>query len=93
MEFEVTWIRATRIWWAYLWRGLVGAVVMSLVGGLVGGLLGYIMTSLGAKASTIQLVALPIGVILGIGVSILAVKQVLGKDFGEFRLLLVSKER
>ena len=92
MEIEVTWARATRIWWAYLSRSIVGAVVMSLTGGLVGGLLGYLMSSFGAKTSTVQLVALPIGVILGVGMSILVVKLVLGKDFGEFRLLLVSKE-
>ena len=91
MELEVTWARATRIWWAYLWRSIVGAVVMSLIGGLVGGLLGYMMSSFGAKTSTVQWVALPIGVILGVGMSILVVKRVLGKDFGEFRLLLVSK--
>ncbi len=93
MELEVTWARATRIWWAVLWRNLVGAIVMALIGGLIGGLLGYIMGSFGAKTATIQMVAIPIGVILGIGISILAVKLVIGKDFGDYRLLLVAKER
>lgn len=92
MELKVTWAGAARICWAVPWRNRVGAIVMMLVGGLIGGVLGYIMGSFGAKTATIQMVAISNGVILGIGISILAVKLILGKDFGEHHLLLVSKE-
>lgn len=91
MELEVTWARAARIWWAVLWRNMLGAIVMALIGGLIGGLLGFVMGSFGAKTTTIQLIAVPIGAILGLGISIFAVKLVIGKDFGDYRLLLVAK--
>lgn len=92
MELEVTWGRAARVWWAYMWRNLIAIIGVVLLGALIGGILGVIMAMAGASKETIQMVAAPIGWLLGLLISIVPMKMILGKDFGEFRLVLVRKE-
>lgn len=90
MELEVTWKRATKVWWSYLWRNILAIIGAILIGGLVGGIFGFILGMVGTSQETIQLVVAPIGFIIGIGISIVPIKMILGKDFGDFRLVLVE---
>ena len=92
MELEVTGGRAIRVWWAYLWRNILAVIVAMFVGGLLGGVLGLIMGALGASERMIQVVGAPIGFVIGMVISIVPIKMILGKDFGEFRLVLLAKE-
>jgi hypothetical protein len=92
MELEVTWGRAIRVWWSYLWRNLIAVAAALVIGGVIGGVLGFIMGAAGVPIKTIQIVTIPIGFILGLGISVIPMKMILGKDFGEFRLLLVPKQ-
>jgi ABC-type glycerol-3-phosphate transport system permease component len=92
MEMEITWARATRVWWSYLWRSLLMAVGGFIGGAVVGGIIGFAMALAGASVTTIQFVTAPIGLLLGLGLSIIPVKLILGKNFGEFRLVLVSTQ-
>lgn len=91
MELEITWGRVVRIWWAYCWRNLIAIIVAMLVGAVIGGIFGFILGAAGASATTIKIVVMPIGAILGLVISIFPMKMILGKDFGEFRLVLVQK--
>ena len=91
MELEVTWKRATKVWWSYFWRSIFAIIGAMIIGGFVGGIYGYILGMLGASAETVQLVVAPIGFIIGIGISIVPIKMILGKDFGDFRLVLIEK--
>jgi hypothetical protein len=90
MELEVTWPRLLRVWWAYFWRSLVAIVVAMVLGAIVGGILGAIMGVMGVSIQTIQLVTAPLGAILGLVISVFPMKMILGKSFGEFRLVLVQ---
>ncbi len=90
MELEITWKRATKVWWSYLWRNLLAIIAAMIIGGLIGGILGFILGMLGASKEIVQLVVAPIGLIIGIGISIAPIKMILGKDFGEFRLVLIK---
>jgi len=92
MELEITWNRAVRVWWSYLWRNLIAIVVAMLVGGLVGFIGGLVMGALGASIETVQFVTAPMGAIIGLLISIVPMKMILGKDFGEFRLVLLKKD-
>ena len=92
MEMEVTWGRAAMVWWAYIWRLLLCAVASSLLGAVAGGIIGLVMGLLRAPREAILFVSLPIGLMIGTLSSIVPMKLILGKDFGEFRLLLVSKQ-
>ena len=91
MELEVTWKRATKVWWSYFWRSILAIIGAMIIGGFVGGIYGYILGMLGASADTVQLFVAPIGFIIGIGISIVPIKMILGKDFGDFRLVLIEK--
>ncbi|MBM3163594.1 MAG: hypothetical protein FJZ79_09890 [Chlorobi bacterium] len=92
MELEITWKRAVRVWWSYLWRNLTAIVVAMIIGMIFGFIIGFIMGAMGFPILTIQLVTAPLGFVIGLGISIVPMKMILGKDFGEFRLVLLAKQ-
>ena len=87
-ELQVTWGRAVRIWWAYIWTNLIAIVVVMVVGFVAGLVLGFILRMAGVPLSTITLVTALIGAVMGLAISVVPIKMILGKDFGEFRLVL-----
>ena len=93
MELEVTWGRATQVWFAYFWRNLLFLVIGLAVGGLLGFLLGVLWKALGVPDATGQNISMVIGAIVGLAISIIPIRMILGKDFGEFRLVLLAKDR
>ena len=90
MELEVTWGRATRVWWAYLWRNLIAIVLASILGVILGAVLGFVLGAAGVAPGVIGRFTFLIGAVVGIGVSVVPIRLILGKDFGEFRLVLLS---
>ena len=92
MELEITWKRAIRVWWSYLWRNLITIVVALIAGMILGFIIGFIMGAMGFPILAIQLVTAPLGFIIGLAASVIPLKMILGKDFGEFRLVLLAKE-
>lgn len=92
MELEITWKRAARVWWSYLWRNLLAVLGAMVIGGLMGGAIGLAMGIAGASPTTVKIVTTPIGALLGLLISIVPVRLILGKDFGEFRLVLVAND-
>lgn len=93
MELEVTWGRAVRVWWSFLWRNLIAILAAMLIGAIVGAILGFILGAAGVPVATIKMIGMPIGALIGLAISIVPVKLILGLDYGEFRLVLVSKQR
>lgn len=93
MELEITWKRCFRIWWSYVWRNLIAVVVSMIAGGMLGFVLGLILGIAGFSVETIKIVVTPIGFVLGLLISVVPMKMILGKDFGEFRLVLIEKSR
>jgi ABC-type glycerol-3-phosphate transport system permease component len=93
MELEITWGRVTRVWWAFLWRSLIASIIAMIIGGIFGGIVGYTIAATGGAITTINIIIMSIGGIIGLGVSIIPMKMILGKDFGEFRLALVPKSQ
>ncbi|MBX2821191.1 MAG: hypothetical protein KTR29_15960 [Rhodothermaceae bacterium] len=100
-EVEVTNARVLRVWWEYLWRTILVTIGSMVVAGLVGGIIGFglgiFMTMGGYQQDEIQAVARPVGMVLGgvIGLvfSIIPMKLILGKSFGDFRLVLVKNSK
>ena len=80
MELEVTWKRTTKGWWSYLWRNLIAIVVTMILGAIIGAVLGFILGSLGVANQTIQMICAPIGMILGLSISIIPMKLILNKN-------------
>lgn len=92
MELEVTWGRALRVWWAFFWRNLVGIVIAVLLSAVIGALLNVVLSAAGVSPETVSRVAMPFGVMLGIAASVVPIKLILGRGFGDFRLVLVSRQ-
>ena len=64
-----------------------------LIGAIVGGILGGILGAMGTSITTVQYIVAPIGFVIGLAVCIIPLKLILGRDFGEFRLVLVKNEQ
>ena len=92
MELDVTWQRAVKVWWAYLWRNLLAMIAAIILGGIVGFVIGVVLGAAGVAPNTVQLITAPIGGVIGLLISIIPIKMILGKDFGEFWLVLSSNE-
>ena len=92
-EMEVTFGRTLRVWWAFTWRSLVLSILLgAVVGFLVGLVIGVAGPQLGIYDTTgaIRSVAQILGLVVGVLVSIWAMKESLSKrDFGGFRLVMV----
>ncbi|MGO1233694.1 MAG: hypothetical protein ACTMHG_08240 [Marinobacter sp.] len=93
MELEVTWKRAAKVWWSYLWRSIIAIIVATVLGGIVGFIIGFVLGAMGVSTQTIQFITAPIGMIIGLLISIVPIKMILGKDFGEFRLVLLQTSK
>jgi hypothetical protein len=92
MELDITWDRVVRVWWALLWRNLIAVVAAVLIGSVIGGIIGVILGMAGVPVGTIRIIVMPIGIIIGFAVSIVPLKMILGKDFGDFRLVPAPKQ-
>jgi hypothetical protein len=87
---EVSWGRATKVWWSLLWRALLFGV---LAGGAVGFVIGFILGAAGTPAQVITAVTTWAGVLIGIPVGIWVVRTVLRKSWSDFRIALVSARK
>jgi hypothetical protein len=92
MELEVTWGRTIKVWWAYAWRNLLALVIGVIAASILGFVVGFALGAAGVASSTIKAVTLPLGFIAGIAFSIIPMKLILGRNFGEFRLALVRAQ-
>lgn len=92
MELDVTWKRVVKVWWSYLWRNIIAIIVAAILGAVAGFVFGFILGAAGVAPETIKLVTAPIGGVIGLLISVVPMKLILGKDFGEFRLVLVSND-
>jgi len=87
-SLQPTFKRAARIWWAWVWRSLVFGGAAGLFASLVLNLSG-ILNRISEKAG--QYLGAAVGIALAVPVGIWVFQMVLEKDFGEFRIRLVSK--
>jgi hypothetical protein len=60
-----------------------------IVGFIIGFILGLILGIIGIEPN--KSIMLILGIIIGLAISTIPMKMILGKDFGEFRLVLLSK--
>ena len=90
LEAAITWRRTWRIWWAYAWRNLLMTIAAMIAGGIVGFIFGFILALLGVEQQIIQFVTGSLGFVIGFLLSVLPMRMILGKNFGDFRLVLIS---
>lgn len=89
VEFvQVTWMRAFKVWWSLLWRGMLFGF---LAGAGVGFILGFILGLVRVEQGVIKDVCTVAGYIVSIPVGIAVTKFVLNRRYSDFRIALVRK--
>lgn len=91
MELKATWSRAINVWVSFIWRNLVAIFLASIVSGLIVFGLAFLLPKMGYSVDVVRLFALPLSVAVGAASSIIPIKMILNKNYGEFRLVLVSE--
>ncbi len=92
MELEITPRRALRIWWSFAWRSAIATLATIMVSMVIGFFLGMVLALVHVAPTMIRLIAMPVGFVIGLIISFFPLRMILGKDFGEFRLVLVARE-
>ena len=89
-EMEVTFTRAARIWWAWLWRTVLATMLASAALGLAVGLAAHLLPRLFASGAGFGRIACgAAGCLIGIGM----MRRVLRGHFGGFRVVLVKHQK
>jgi len=94
----VTLTRVLKVWWAYFWRSLVTFIIMMMIVVLasfaMGVLLALLLPLAGLEPEHVQQMAQLSGTLLGLLAGLLSsaipLWLLLGKDFGDFRLALIT---
>jgi hypothetical protein len=87
---EVTWARAAKVWWSFMWRTVIFA---AFAGGLLGFVVGAILGAGGASNQTITGTVTWLGLLIGIPIGIWVTRMVLRKSWSDFRIALVPNDR
>jgi hypothetical protein len=87
---ELTWMRATKIWWSLLWRTVVFS---ALLGVLVGAIVGIALAALNFGTIAIAIIAQVLGTLGSIPIAVAVTRHVLGKSWSDFRIVLVTPAR
>jgi hypothetical protein len=85
---EVSWARALRVWWSITWRTVVFGMLIGFVVGVIAGIGG---AAAGIPANQVQGISSLFGVIIGVFISMWAVRKALTRSFSEFRIVLLPK--
>lgn len=88
-----TWGIAFRVWWTFVWKGLLFGFIAGLVGGLIGGILaGILGPILGFQANKLGgLLGGIFGFIGGLIVSLWILKGILNAEYKDFKIVLMKK--
>lgn len=79
---------ALKVWWAFLWRAVVGALAAGMLAGVV---IGLLTSALGMQdPSAMSGVVSLLGMAIGVGVSAEVMYRVLKKKFKGFAVALIK---
>jgi hypothetical protein len=90
MELELTFGRVLRVWWAFLWRHLIATIFAVLVGGVLGAIIGGLIGVTGGNLEGAKLYLRLLGGLIGLVISFVPPWFVLNRNYGDFRLALIS---
>ena len=79
---------ALKVWWAFLWRAVLGALAAGMIAGMV---IGLLTSALGMQdPSAMSGVVSLLGMAIGVGVSAEVMYRVLKKKFKGFAVALIK---
>ena len=86
-RLEPTRALALKVWWAFIWRAVVGALAVGILAGMA---LGLVTSALGIRdVSALQGLVSIIGMATGVGISAEVMYRVLKKKFKGFSIALI----
>lgn len=89
---ELTWSKITRIWWALTWRnGLALLLSLSIIFFLTF-CVQTVFNLIGLSEEVATFVMIPLGTLIGLAISIVPVRYIVGRNLGGFRLVLEKVE-
>ncbi|TPW21813.1 MAG: hypothetical protein FD126_310 [Elusimicrobia bacterium] len=78
---------ALKVWWAFLWRAVLGALAAGMLAGVV---IGLLTSALGMQdPSAMSGVVSLLGMVIGVGVSAEVMYRILKKKFKGFAVALI----
>ena len=86
-RLEPTRALALKVWWAFMWRAVLGALAAGLLAGMG---LGVVTAALGLRdVSALSGVVSLLGMAVGVGISAEVMYRLLKKQFKGFEIVLV----
>jgi hypothetical protein len=89
MELEATWGRTTKIWWSYLWKYFLAILGCFIIVTILMFIIGYLLALMGVSQAAITFVGTILGFLLFFPASLIPIKYLLNKNYGNFRLALL----
>ncbi len=90
MELKVTWSRAVNIWISFVWRNLIAISLASIISGFIAFGFAFLLPKMGYSIEVVRALVWPLGLVVGLASSILPIKMIINKNYGEFRLVLLA---
>ena len=89
LEFvQVTWMRAFKVWWSLLWRGVFFSF---LAAAGLGFILGSFMELIKVGPELIKTVCIIAGYVVSVPVGIVVTRLVLKRHYSDFKIALIAK--
>jgi hypothetical protein len=88
-ELEVSLGRLLRIYWLFIWRSVLGALV---IGFALGFIIGLVLGALGVPLTQIATISGVVGLGGGVAWALFCLKMALEKKYRDFRIILVPRE-
>jgi len=86
---EPTWEIAAKVWWAFIWRSALFSILIGIGLGMIVGFFGVIV---GLPPGFMVSLSSLLGIVLGVSVSVWAMKMVLNKKFKQFQIVLIQTQ-
>lgn len=88
-ELDVTLGKVLRVYWLFLWRSLVGSI---LIGFVLGFVIGFALHVFGAPPTLTKTTSSLAGAVIGVIWSVVCMRMAIEKQYSDFRIALVPRE-
>ena len=87
-ENKATWKEAITFWWALTWRSILFILPTTAAIGMA---VGFIMASQKIPAEPYMMHIQGVGLVIGVIISMLIIKNLLSKEFGSFKVVVIRE--
>jgi len=90
IKLTPTWDRVIRIWWAYLWRNLIAALVSIIIAFIIAIAADFVLRTFQVSETIIKIITMFIVFVVSLIIGIFPMKMIIGKKFRDFSLIIVK---